>query len=957
MKSVTLKGALQAAAVALLLPCAVYAAPLAGGKGNKNPGRPQVGQPVTAHSVNVDLRNLPKATQWRPGMPIREAHRRQYTPIGTKLPHAPADKPTARDRLNELQEMWDSSPRAARAKSAVRSRVSINNPNTGVSPGDPVVEVGANHVIYAVNSGGSGTYFNVYNKTGTLVAGPVTFGSLAPAGNSCTSDRGDPLVHYDRQAGRWFMLTMDDTGLCTFVSKTSDPVSGGWWFYRYSTPVLPDYPHCGVWNDAYVCGTNEGSQAGTEIYAFDRANMLTGATARPAQRFNSVANLSGYGFQIMTPSTFYGTNAPPAGRRQILARHRDDEAHDGASANGSQDFIELYELNIDWTTPANSAITALPRIAITEFNSWFLNYSTFATVPQPGSTSRLDPIREVLLNQLIYRNMGTHEALIGTLATNQDPARSGSVVDSGIRWFELRRVGSGNWALHQEGTFSPGDNQTHHLMGTIAMDKDGNIGMAYNVTKTSAPTKFATLGYTGRTASDPAGVMSLGENEVAAGAAVETSGRWGDYYQMTVDPVDDCTFWFVGMYRPSGSWQTRIQDFKFPSCGGVTTYAVSGTITTSGGAGISGVNVSAGSTSATTNASGAYTLNLANGTYTLTPSLSGYTFSPTSRSVTVSSAAVSGQNFTGTPPANVAPTANFTFTTSGLTANFTDTSTDSDGTIASRSWNFGDSTTSTATNPSKTYAAAGTYTVTLTVTDNAGATNTRTQSVTVTAGGGGTSLTRGVPVTGLTATTNNSLNYTMVVPAGATNLTFQISGGTGDADLYVRFGSAPTDTVYDCRPFLGGNAETCSFAAPSAGTYFVRVKAYSTFSGVSLVGNYSTGGGGTQTYTNTADYTISDNSTVNSPITVSGRTGNAGTAVPVAVNIVHTYIGDLKVDLVAPDGSVYVLHNRTGGSADNIVTTYTVNLSSEPLNGTWNLRVNDNAGGDTGFINSWSITF
>jgi PKD repeat protein len=564
----------------------------------------------------------------------------------------------------------------------------------------------------------------------------------------------------------------------------------------------------------------------------------------------------------------------------------------------------------------------------------------------------------VLLNQLVYRNMGTHEALIGTLATNQDPARTGTVVDSGIRWFELRRVGSGNWTLHQEGTFSPGDTSTHHLMGTIAMDKFGNMGMAYNVTKTTTPTKFATLGYTGRTSSDPAGVMSLGENEVAVGAAVETSGRWGDYYQMTVDPVDDCTFWFVGMYRPSGSWQTRIADFKFPACSGVTTYTVSGTITTSGGAGINGVNVSNGSSSTTTNSSGAYTLSgVANGTYTLTPSLSGYTFSPTTRSVTVSGANVTGQNFTGTPPANVPPVANFTFTTSGLTATFTDTSTDSDGSIASRSWNFGDGTTSTATNPSKTYAAAGTYTVTLTVTDNGGATNTRSSAVTVTAGGGGTVLTRGVPVTGLTATTGNSLNYTMVVPAGSTNLTFTTSGGTGDVDMYVKFGSAPTDTVYDCRPFAGGNAETCTFAAPSAGTWYVRLKAYSTFSGVSLVGNYTTGGGGTQTYTNTTDYTISDNATVNSPITVSGRTGNAGTAVPVAVNIVHTYKGDLKVDLVAPDGSVYVLHNRTGGSADNIVTTYTVNLSTEALNGTWNLRVNDNAAGDTGYINSWSITF
>jgi subtilisin family serine protease len=112
-----------------------------------------------------------------------------------------------------------------------------------------------------------------------------------------------------------------------------------------------------------------------------------------------------------------------------------------------------------------------------------------------------------------------------------------------------------------------------------------------------------------------------------------------------------------------------------------------------------------------------------------------------------------------------------------------------------------------------------------------------------------------------------------------------------------------------------------------------------------------------QTYTNTADYQIRDNATISSPITVSGRTGNGSATTPVAVNIVHTYVGDLKVDLVAPDGSVYVLHNRTGGSADNIVQTYTVNLSGEALNGTWNLRVNDNANADTGYINSWSVTF
>ena len=223
----------------------------------------------------------------------------------------------------------------------------------------------------------------------------------------------------------------------------------------------------------------------------------------------------------------------------------------------------------------------------------------------------------------------------------------------------------------------------------------------------------------------------------------------------------------------------------------------------------------------------------------------------------------------------------------------------------------------------------------------------------------GGSLTKGVAVTGLAATAGSSLYYTLSVPAGSTNLTFNMSGGTGDADLYVQFGSQPTDTAYVCRPYLSGNTETCTIAAPSAGTYHVRVKAYSSFSGVSLVGNYTAGGGGgsPQTYSNTADYAISDNATVESPISVSGRSGNAPSNASVAVNIVHTYKGDLKVDLVAPDGSLYNLHNRSGGSADNIVGTYTVNLSSEALNGTWKLRVNDNAGGDTGYINSWSVTF
>jgi hypothetical protein len=179
--------------------------------------------------------------------------------------------------------------------------------------------------------------------------------------------------------------------------------------------------------------------------------------------------------------------------------------------------------------------------------------------------------------------------------------------------------------------------------------------------------------------------------------------------------------------------------------------------------------------------------------------------------------------------------------------------------------------------------------------------------------------------------------------------------------MYVKFGSAPTTTSYDCRPYRSGNAESCSFAAPQTGTYHVMLRAYSSFSGVSLVGDYTAGGGGggTQTYTNGTDVAIPDNNAtgVYSNISVSGRTGNGGSSTPVAISIVHPYIGDLIVDLVAPDGSVYNLHNRSGGSADNIVRTVNVNLSGEALNGTWRLRARDLASADVGRIDSWSITF
>ncbi len=224
-------------------------------------------------------------------------------------------------------------------------------------------------------------------------------------------------------------------------------------------------------------------------------------------------------------------------------------------------------------------------------------------------------------------------------------------------------------------------------------------------------------------------------------------------------------------------------------------------------------------------------------------------------------------------------------------------------------------------------------------------------------------LAKGVAKTGLSGASGSEQFFTIDVPAGATDLSFTMSGGTGDADLYTRRGSKPTTSSYDCRPYKSGNSETCTVASPATDTYHVMIRAYSAFSGVSLVADYteaSSGGGGgsaTETVTNNTNVTISDNSTVSSSVVVENRTSIG--SIDIKVDIKHTYKGDLQVKIIAPDGKSATLHNRSGGSANDINQTYTINAGSVTNNGngTWKLQVNDNANGDTGYIDSWTLTF
>ncbi len=254
-----------------------------------------------------------------------------------------------------------------------------------------------------------------------------------------------------------------------------------------------------------------------------------------------------------------------------------------------------------------------------------------------------------------------------------------------------------------------------------------------------------------------------------------------------------------------------------------------------------------------------------------------------------------------------------------------------------------------------------TYYYRTTAVDNSGNESANSSQVSVTSLGGATGgsvLQNGVAKTGLSGASNSQTRYTMVVPAGATSLNFTISGGTGDADLYVRFGSAPTLGTYDCRPYIGGNSESCPIPSAQGGTYHVMIVAYSAYSGVSLTGSYSAGGGSQQSlFSNTSNVNIPDNNPTGATSNINvTRSGNSNT-IRISYNIVHTYRGDLRIQIFAPNGASAVLREPSGGGANNIVDSNTLNAGSTPANGVWRLRVVDNVGADVGFINSWSIEF
>lgn len=415
---------------------------------------------------------------------------------------------------------------------------------TGVGPADPALAVGPNHVIQMVNNSTS-SFFRIFNKTGGLLLGSTLFSTIHGLAGA-----GDPIVLYDQLADRWMMSEFAPMGtnrLIVAVSTSPNPL-GTWFVYSYTTPSFPDYPKYALWNNMYVVTTNEATNA---VYALDRARMLAGLPAPTAQRF-TIPRTTTIGFQATTPVCLEGPTPPPAGSPAVIMRMIDD----AWTAAADVDRLEMWHLTINFTNPALSTLVQQPNLNTAPFDSGLCGFTTLNCITQQGTTQRLDPLREVLMNKIIYRNFGSYQALVCNHAvdvTGTDRA--------GVRWYEVRRGGLGAWSIFQQGTFSPDAN--NRWMGSIGLDANGGIGLLYNV---SGATAFPSLRFTGRRRCDPPGTMTTPEISVVAGTAANNNNRYGDYNTLTIDPSNGTTFWGTGMFNTSANWSTRICSFSLDLC-------------------------------------------------------------------------------------------------------------------------------------------------------------------------------------------------------------------------------------------------------------------------------------------------------------------------------------------------------------------------------------------------------
>ncbi len=495
--------------------------------------------PATKHDTSLPLSEMVKHPVAPPRrIEMLEPKRKHYTSAGTVDPVA------QREFLPQV------STTQLLSFDAMTATVS-----GGAIPPDTNGSVGSTQFVEIVN-----VAYEVFDKaTGNVVLGPTPITAIwSGFGGPCeTSAGGDPVVLWDKMAQRWLVtqlaFTFTDDYQCVALSTSADATGS---YYRYAFnegPKLSDYPKYSVWPDGYYTTANIYSNnfLGARPCALDRNSMLSGGDASAICFTPNPAN---FGFM---PSDFDGTTPPPGG----------EPAHYVDLGNLTNELNE-FDFHVDFANPKNSTFIGSNTITVPNFVLLCDDGNIFACIQQPSPGEKVDSLSGLLMFRLAYRNLGDHEAMV--IAHSVKPG-SGSTATSANRWYELRATPPGSaFTLYQSGTYQ--DPSISLWMASIAMDKLGDIAMGMSAVNTT--NVKPSIAYTGRIPSDPLGKMEA-PKVVVVGNAVQVSGgnRWGDYSSMSVDPADDCTFWYAQEYynqsnggTSSNDWTTRLTSFKFNSC-------------------------------------------------------------------------------------------------------------------------------------------------------------------------------------------------------------------------------------------------------------------------------------------------------------------------------------------------------------------------------------------------------
>jgi hypothetical protein len=393
--------------------------------------------------------------------------------------------------------------------------------------------------------------FAVFDATtGAIVYGPANGNTLwSGFGGGCQSNNdGDPIVQFDKINKRWIMTQFSVSTTpyqqCVAVSQTQDP-TGAYNRYAFSYGTLfNDYPKLSVWPDGYYITFNMFNNGSTwhggYVCAYDSAKMRSGAAATQ-QCFDLGSSYGG-----LLPSDFDGTTLPPAGEPAYLV-------------NFGTNSLNVWKMHVDWTTPANTTLSAPTSLAVSSFAQ---ACGGGTCIQQSGTTQQLDSLADRVMYRFAYRNFGTYASMVVNHSVKVSGNKHASV--NGVRWYELRVSGQ-TPSVYQQSTFSPDSNS--RWMGSMAMDKVGNIFLGYSK---SSGSMYPSIFFTMRNASDPLNTMQTeGSMFGGTGSQLKTLNRWGDYASFSVDPADDCTMWFTTEYLATSgtfNWHTRIGKVKASSC-------------------------------------------------------------------------------------------------------------------------------------------------------------------------------------------------------------------------------------------------------------------------------------------------------------------------------------------------------------------------------------------------------